>query len=240
MGGGPGFGTGTAVDKNLRRFFVRGLPWETTGYVPITVNHQPPTVARLLAWALCSDLLRRHFEPLGEVEDVAVVKDPGTGKSKGYGFVTMRWLEGAQRVAAAPPARIGDRDVITVLAAAKDGVTVPGAPPPGQGGGGGPGAGAGMPPAAAAANPYATSMDAASQVCTLRISPAYDGNKLCAAGGNASMACFICSRGRLRAEHDGIRWTVPASIEIDAVWHVEVPQFPLPAFLKAPAAAVKC
>lgn len=50
-----------------------------------------------LAWATTDDGLRKAFEVYGEVEEAAVVTDKFSGRSKGFGFVTMADDEGAQK-----------------------------------------------------------------------------------------------------------------------------------------------
>ncbi|MFA6338782.1 MAG: RNA-binding protein [Candidatus Paceibacterota bacterium] len=42
-----------------------------------------------LAWATTNDSLKQAFAQYGEVEDVQVITDKMTGKSRGFGFVTM-------------------------------------------------------------------------------------------------------------------------------------------------------
>lgn len=42
------------------------------------------------------------FQEHGEIEEGAVIYDKGTGKSKGYGFVTFKDMESAQRALKAP------------------------------------------------------------------------------------------------------------------------------------------
>ena len=106
-------GDGVVCDRSFRKFFVRSLP---------------PSADE--------SSLRMAFAPLGDVEDVVVVRerreDGGAPRSKGYGFVTMRWLEGAAAVTVQPPRAIDGRDIIVQLASAgKD------APPLSGGGGGG-------------------------------------------------------------------------------------------------------
>jgi RNA recognition motif-containing protein len=56
------------------RLFVGGLSWDTT-----------------------ADDLRAAFERIGEVADAAVVMDRDTGKSRGFGFVTMADRRDASR-----------------------------------------------------------------------------------------------------------------------------------------------
>lgn len=53
-------------DTTMTKIFVGGLPYHTT-----------------------DDSLREYFEKFGEIEEAVVITDRQTGKSKGYGFVTM-------------------------------------------------------------------------------------------------------------------------------------------------------
>lgn len=96
MMGGGGTG-GTQADREARRFMVRNLSWQSTG-----------------------ESLRRAFVPYGEVEESAIPLDRETGKSKGYGFVVMKYLEGSQAVQMGPPSQIDGRDVqVSVASAAR-------------------------------------------------------------------------------------------------------------------------
>ena len=42
-----------------------------------------------IAWATTSDTLKKHFESVGAVEEANVLTDKMTGRSRGFGFVTM-------------------------------------------------------------------------------------------------------------------------------------------------------
>ncbi|CAI9110429.1 OLC1v1010445C2 [Oldenlandia corymbosa var. corymbosa] len=55
-----------------------------------------------LAWETKSDMLRRFFEPFGEILEAVVITDKHTGRSKGYGFVTFRDPDAAKRACANP------------------------------------------------------------------------------------------------------------------------------------------
>ncbi len=55
-----------------KKLFVGGLPWKTT-----------------------EKELKEAFSKFGEVEDVKVIRDKRTGKSKGFGFVTFESNESA-------------------------------------------------------------------------------------------------------------------------------------------------
>lgn len=43
-----------------------------------------------LAWATTSEGLRKAFESFGEVTEAKVITDRETGRSRGFGFVTMQ------------------------------------------------------------------------------------------------------------------------------------------------------
>ena len=42
-----------------------------------------------IAWATTEEQLREAFSEHGEIKDLIIIKDRETGRSKGYGFVTM-------------------------------------------------------------------------------------------------------------------------------------------------------
>ncbi|KAJ4714012.1 RNA-binding protein like [Melia azedarach] len=75
-----------AGDNVYRKLFVGGLAWETS-----------------------SDTLRRYFEQFGDIIEAVVITHKNTGRSKGYGFVTFRDAESAQRACANPSPVIGGR-----------------------------------------------------------------------------------------------------------------------------------
>lgn len=52
--------------SDYRKLFIGGLSWETT-----------------------IDGLQRYFSRFGEVVDAVVMKNPETGRSRGFGFVTF-------------------------------------------------------------------------------------------------------------------------------------------------------
>ena len=49
-----------------------------------------------IAWATNEDGLRAAFEQAGTVEDAIIITDRESGRSKGFGFVTMSTPEEAQ------------------------------------------------------------------------------------------------------------------------------------------------
>ncbi|EFJ14894.1 hypothetical protein SELMODRAFT_27842, partial [Selaginella moellendorffii] len=61
------------------KLFVRGLAWETT-----------------------SQALRDAFQHYGEIEEGAVITDKATGKSRGFGFITFKHMDSAQRALKEP------------------------------------------------------------------------------------------------------------------------------------------
>ncbi len=54
-----------------------------------------------LAWATTDDSLRVAFEQFGEVAEAKVITDRETGRSRGFGFVTLSTDEEAQAAQAA-------------------------------------------------------------------------------------------------------------------------------------------
>lgn len=42
-----------------------------------------------LAWETKRDTLKRYFDQFGEILEAVVITDRNTGRSKGYGFVTL-------------------------------------------------------------------------------------------------------------------------------------------------------
>ncbi len=57
-----------------RKLFVGGIPWRTT-----------------------EDSLKELFSQSGEVEELAIILDRETGRSRGFGFVTMSSEEDAKK-----------------------------------------------------------------------------------------------------------------------------------------------
>jgi len=83
-----------------------------------------------LNFATDNDGLRRAFETFGELEDVAVISDRDTGRSRGFGFVTFREAADAKRAMAEMDNREIDGRTVRVNEAAER------APRTGGGGGG--------------------------------------------------------------------------------------------------------
>nr|GME06384.1 UBP1-associated protein 2C-like [Ipomoea batatas]GME18497.1 UBP1-associated protein 2C-like [Ipomoea batatas] len=82
-------------DTTQRKLFIRGLGWETT-----------------------TDKLRSLFSAYGELEEAVVILDKATGKSKGYGFITFKHIDGAMLALKEPSKQIDGRMTVTQLAAA--------------------------------------------------------------------------------------------------------------------------
>ncbi|OMO74849.1 hypothetical protein CCACVL1_16444 [Corchorus capsularis] len=82
-------------DTAQRKLFIRGLGWDTT-----------------------TEGLRSLFSSYGELEEAAVINDKTTGKSKGYGFVTFKHVDGALLALKEPSKKIDGRVTVTQLAAA--------------------------------------------------------------------------------------------------------------------------
>ncbi|KAL7603291.1 UBP1-associated protein 2C [Lactuca sativa] len=84
-------------DPTQRKLFIRGIGWETT-----------------------SEKLRSIFSSFGELEEAIVITDKNTGKSKGYGFVTFKHIDGTILALKEPSKKIDGRITVAQLAAAKD------------------------------------------------------------------------------------------------------------------------
>lgn len=83
------------ADPAKRKLFVRGLGPETT-----------------------TDKLRGIFSFFGDLDEGIVITDKTTGRSKGYGFVTFRHIDGAIAALKEPSKKIDGRMTVTHLAAA--------------------------------------------------------------------------------------------------------------------------
>ncbi|XP_059899319.1 RNA-binding protein 24 [Gadus macrocephalus] len=101
----------TQKDTTYTKIFVGGLPYHTT-----------------------DSSLRKYFEVFGEIEEAVVITDRQTGKSRGYGFVTMSDRSAADRACKDPNPIIDGRKANVNLAylGAKPRVMqqVPPPPPP--------------------------------------------------------------------------------------------------------------
>ncbi|KAI8010952.1 UBP1-associated protein 2C [Camellia lanceoleosa] len=82
-------------DPSQRKLFIRGLGWDTT-----------------------TEKLRSLFCGYGDLEEAAVILDKATGKSKGYGFVTFKHVDGALLALKEPSKKIDGRMTVTQLASA--------------------------------------------------------------------------------------------------------------------------
>ncbi|KAL9366713.1 hypothetical protein Peur_037912 [Populus x canadensis] len=82
-------------DATQRKLFIRGLGWETT-----------------------TENLRNLFSTYGELEEAVVILDKNTGKSKGYGFVIYKHVDGALLALKEPSKKIDGRVTVTQLAIA--------------------------------------------------------------------------------------------------------------------------
>ncbi|GKC77308.1 UBP1-associated protein 2C-like protein [Tanacetum coccineum] len=81
------------ADPTQRKLFIRGIGWETT-----------------------SEKLRTVFSAYGELEEAIVITDKVTNKSKGYGFVTFKHIDGAMLAVKEPSKKIDGRVTVAQLA----------------------------------------------------------------------------------------------------------------------------
>ncbi|XP_064597020.1 RNA-binding protein 24-B-like [Liolophura sinensis] len=80
-------------DTTFTKIFVGGLPYHTN-----------------------DDSLREFFDKFGDIEEAVVITDRQTGKSRGYGFVTMSDKEAAERACKDPNPIIDGRKANVNLA----------------------------------------------------------------------------------------------------------------------------
>jgi hypothetical protein len=80
-------------DTTFTKIFVGGLPYHTT-----------------------DESLRQFFEQFGDIEEAVVITDRQTGKSRGYGFVTMSDRAAAERACKEPNPIIDGRKANVNLA----------------------------------------------------------------------------------------------------------------------------
>ncbi|XP_048881376.1 RNA-binding protein 24-like [Brienomyrus brachyistius] len=83
----------TQKDTTYTKIFVGGLPYHTT-----------------------DSSLRKYFEVFGDIEEAVVITDRQTGKSRGYGFVTMADRASAERACKDPNPIIDGRKANVNLA----------------------------------------------------------------------------------------------------------------------------
>lgn len=84
-------------DVSHRKLFIRGLHFETT-----------------------DEELHAAFEVFGSVEEAAVIKERGTGRNKGYGFVTYNAAKSAVAALEKPLKLIHGREATAQLASQGD------------------------------------------------------------------------------------------------------------------------
>ncbi|EDO32492.1 predicted protein, partial [Nematostella vectensis] len=110
----------TVMDKKLKVNWATNHPGMKRGD---TNNHFHIFVGDL-AENVDNALLRKTFEPFGEISEVRVVKDPAKNKSKGFGFVSfVRREDAAKAIAEMDSVTIGGKQVKTNWAARKNNPT---------------------------------------------------------------------------------------------------------------------
>jgi len=65
-------------------FQLLNSPFGDTTYTKVFVGG--------LAWETQSETMRRYFEQFGEILEAVVITDKNTGRSKGYGFVSIFFI----------------------------------------------------------------------------------------------------------------------------------------------------
>lgn len=74
----PGPSSGSSSSSG---FQYMNSPFGDTTYTKVFVGG--------LAWETQSETMRRYFEQFGEILEAVVITDKNTGRSKGYGFVSI-------------------------------------------------------------------------------------------------------------------------------------------------------
>ncbi|KAE8691907.1 RNA-binding protein 38 [Hibiscus syriacus] len=99
-------------DTTLTKVFVGGLAWETP-----------------------QEAMRQHFQKYGEILEAVIISDKLTGRSKGYGFVTFKDAEAANKACEDPTPIINGRRANCNIASlgAHRPRSASSAPPPQQG-----------------------------------------------------------------------------------------------------------
>ncbi|XP_023752596.1 UBP1-associated protein 2C isoform X1 [Lactuca sativa] len=82
-----------SADPANRKLFVRGLAWNTT-----------------------TETLYAAFKEHGEIEEGAVIVDKASGKSRGYGFITYKYIDSTRKALEAPSKLIDGRMAVCTLA----------------------------------------------------------------------------------------------------------------------------
>lgn len=67
-----------------------------------------------ISWNLSDEDLKNAFAEIGEVVEAVIIMDRATGKSKGFGFVTMKTVEEAQKAIAELNGKELDGKTLTV------------------------------------------------------------------------------------------------------------------------------
>jgi len=60
----------------------------------------------ILFYTYLNSFCTQAFEQFGEVEEACVITDKGTGKSRGFGFITFKHMDSAQRALKEPSKNI--------------------------------------------------------------------------------------------------------------------------------------
>lgn len=69
-----------------------------------------------LPWSLNNDSLRELFSQYGEIVEVVVISDRDTGRSKGFGFITFKNEEDAQKALEMDGKEVEGRKIVVNIA----------------------------------------------------------------------------------------------------------------------------
>ncbi|KAK3106482.1 hypothetical protein FSP39_020795 [Pinctada imbricata] len=108
--GGGGGGGGGGGDRNQSRTDLSNL--EDPVYRKLFIGG--------LSYETSLDTMKGFFEQFGEIEDVVVMKDPQSKRSRGFGFVTYKKSQSVHDVQTSRPHKIDEREVETKRAMPRD------------------------------------------------------------------------------------------------------------------------
>lgn len=99
---------------------VVSAPTAASGNSPVPFQPKDTTFTKIfvggLSYHSTDETLKRYFERFGDIEEAVVITDRQTGKSKGYGFVTMSTKEAANQAVCDPNPVIDGRKANVNLA----------------------------------------------------------------------------------------------------------------------------
>ncbi len=104
--------SGVSLASGLFVKFSASLELVGRSYMRLTSLSDPSAKQFSCACSLTFSIIsfnfdsEQAFEQFGEIEEGAVITDKGTGKSRGFGFITFKHMDSAQRALREPSKNI--------------------------------------------------------------------------------------------------------------------------------------